>query len=163
MKILVPVDSSASALAPIAHLARTREASEVLLLNVQPFFPRYLARFTGRAAREALRAERSAAAMAGAVEALSAAGLPFRTLAETGHPAACIAAAAERERVDAILIGSGRHPAWLRWLNPSIAQGVMARTDIPVTVFARGRPGAIERFLLPAGIAGVATLLIAAD
>jgi hypothetical protein len=39
----------------------------------------------------------------------------------------------------------------------------MARTDIPVTVFARGRPGAIERFLLPAGIAGVATLLIAAD
>ena len=45
---------------------------------------------------------------------------------------------AEREQVDEIMMGVGRHPAWLRWVNPSIAQGVMARTDIAVTVFARG-------------------------
>jgi nucleotide-binding universal stress UspA family protein len=163
MKILVPVDSSDRALAPIAHLARTRTASQVLLVNVQPLFPLHLARFSSRAARDALRAERSALAMAGAIEALADAGVPFRALAQTGLPAARIAAVAERERVDEIMIGAGRHPAWLRWLNPSIAQGVMARTDIPVTVFARGRPGAFERFVLPAGIAGVATLLLAAD
>ena len=42
-----------------------------------------------------------------------------------------------------------------RWLNPSTAQGVMARTDIPVSVFARGRPGMLERFAVPAGLAAL--------
>jgi len=39
----------------------------------------------------------------------------------------------------------------------------MALTDIPVTVLARGRPGVFERFALPAGVAGVAALLIAGE
>jgi nucleotide-binding universal stress UspA family protein len=90
-------------------------------------------------------------------------GVPFRALTELGSPAERIAALAEREGVDEIMMGVGRHPAWLRWLNPSIAQGVMARTDIPVTVFARGRPGRLERFALPAGVAGLAALLLTAE
>jgi hypothetical protein len=45
---------------------------------------------------------------------------------------------AERERVDEVIMGVGRHPEWLRWFNPSISRGVMARTDIPVTVLNRG-------------------------
>ena len=163
MKVLIPVDSSRQALAPIAHLAHSRVPAEVLVLNVQPRLHRHISRFTSRAAREALRAERSAAAMAAAIEALAAAGIPFRALTEVGAPAERIAAAAEREGVDEVMIGVGRHPAWLRWLNPSIAQGVMARTDIPVTVLSRGRPGAVERYALPAGVAGVAALLLAAD
>ena len=57
-------------------------------------------------------------------------------------------------------MGTGRHPQWLRWLNPSIAQGVMQRTDIPVTVLARGRTGALERYALPVGLAGIAALLL---
>jgi nucleotide-binding universal stress UspA family protein len=160
MKILVPVDASRAALAPLHNL---RSAREVILLNVQPAFHRHLARHTSRAARDSLRAERSAAAMAAAVEALSASGVPFRALSEVGRPAERIAAVAEREQVDEIMIGAGRHPAWLRWLNPSIAQGVMARTDIPVTVFSRGRPGAFERYALPAGMAGLAALLFSAE
>jgi nucleotide-binding universal stress UspA family protein len=98
-----------------------------------------------------------------AIEALSETGVPFRALTEVGAPAERIAALAEREGVDEIMMGVGRHPAWLRWLNPSIAQGVMARTDIPVTVFARGRPGRLERFALPAGVAGLAALLLTAE
>jgi len=58
------------------------------------------------------------------------------------------------------VMGTGRHPQWLRWLNPSIAQAVMERTDIPVTVLARGRAGALERYALPAGLAGLAALLL---
>lgn len=163
VKILVPVDASSAALAPIVRLADSRTKSEVIVLNVQPKFSRHIARFTSRAARDALRAERSRAAMARAVEALSLAGVPFRALAEAGAPAERIAAVAEREQVDEIMMGVGRHPAWLRWLNPSIAQGVMARTDIPLTLFARGRAGALERFALPAGVAGIAALLIASE
>ena len=166
MKLLIPVDSSEAALAPIPFvesLHRSGVDVEVLVMNAQPRFHRHIARFTSRAALDALRVERSALAMAPAIEALSRSGVPFRAVAETGRPAERIAAVAEREGVDEVLIGTGRHPPWLRWLNPSIAQGVMARTDIPVTVFARGQAGLLERYALPAGIAGAATLLLAAE
>jgi nucleotide-binding universal stress UspA family protein len=101
--------------------------------------------------------------MAEAIERLARAGVAFRALTAVGSPAACIAAVAEAEQVDEILMGVGRHPQWLRWLNPSIAQGVVARTDIPVAVMARGKESALERYLVPAGVAGLAALLITAD
>jgi len=40
---------------------------------------------------------------------------------------------------------------------------VIARTDIPVAVMAHGKESAFERYVVPAGIAGLAALLIAAD
>jgi len=166
MKILVPVDASEAALAPIGYLealARAGVPLEVLVVNVQPRFHRHVSQFTSRGARDELRAERSRAAMARAIEALSARNIPFRAFAETGQPAERIAAIAEREQVDEVMMGVGRHPAWLRWVNPSIAQAVMERTDIPVTVLARGQAGAFERYALPAGVAGLAALFIAAE
>jgi len=166
MKVLLPVDASSAALAPIPHLealARAGIALEVLVMNVQPRFHRHLADYTSRAARHAFREERSRAAMARAIEALSRTPLPFRAFAETGRPAERIAALAEREQVEEVMMGVGRHPQWLRWINPSIAQAVMELTDIPVTVFARGRTSAFQRYAVPAGIAGVAALLMAAD
>ena len=166
MKILIPVDASQAALAPIdqvAALAQRGLKLEALVLNVQPRFPEHIARFTRRADRDALRAERSRDAMAEAVARLSQAGVPFRAMTELGIPAERIAGVAERENVDEVMIGVGRHPAWLRWVNPSIAQGVMELTDIPVTVLARGRAGTFERYALPAGLAGIAALLVAAD
>ncbi len=166
MKYLIPVDASKAALLPVDHLeAAMRRGAEVeaVVLNVQPRFHRHVARFTRRTDRDALRAERSRAAMAGAIERLSRAGIPFVATTEVGSPAERIAAVAKAEHVDEILMGVGRHPEWLRWLNPSIAQGVVARTDIPVAVMARGKESAFERYLLPAGVAGLAALLIAAD
>jgi len=163
MKVLVPVDGSQAALAALLHvgsLAHAGIAVETLLLNVQPRFHRHVGQFTSRAARDALRAERSAAAMAPAIEALSRTRLPFRVVSELGNVAERIAAVAMQEKVDEVVMGTGRHPQWLRWLNPSIAQAVMERTDIPVTVLARGRAGALERYALPAGLAGLAALLL---
>jgi nucleotide-binding universal stress UspA family protein len=101
--------------------------------------------------------------MARAIEALALKNIPFRAFAEIGKPAERIAAIAERERVDEVMMGVGRHPAWLRWVNPSIAQAVMEQTDIPVTVLARGQAGAFERYALPAGVAGLAALLLAGE
>lgn len=140
MKVLVPVDGSTAALAPIAHLewlARAGVKLDVRLLNVQPRFHMHIAQFTRRSARRAFRAERSAAAFSGALEALRAARIPFASICELGHPAERIAAVAKRERVDEIMIGVGRHPAWLRLLGaPSIARRVMALSDIPVSLFS---------------------------
>lgn len=39
----------------------------------------------------------------------------------------------------------------------------MQHTDIPVTAFARGEAGMMERFAVPAGVAGLAALLLAAE
>jgi nucleotide-binding universal stress UspA family protein len=165
MKILMPVDASTAALAPLAFIRNLMRSTpvEVLVLNVQPRFHRHVSQWTSKGAREELRAERSREAMAKAIEELSLAGIPFRAVSETGVPAERIAAVAEREAIDEIMMGVGRHPAWLRWVNPSIAQGVMERTDIPVTVFARGQAGAFERYAVPAGVAGLAALLLAAE
>ena len=166
MKVLIPIDGSDASLAPlhfVEQLRRERDDIEVVLLNVQPHFRRHVSRFSTRALRDGMRAERSAAAMARAVGVLSGGSVPFRTLTEVGLPAERIAAVAQRERVDEIMLGVGRHPAWLRALNPSIAEGAMARTDIPVTVFARGQASALERYAVPAGAVGLAALLIAAE
>jgi len=166
VKILIPVDASQAALAPVDHLAvlaRRGVKVEALVLNVQRRFHQHIARFTSKADRQALRAERSRAAMAEAIERLSQAAVPFRAMTALGAPAERIAALAESENVDEVMIGVGRHPAWLRWVNPSIAQGVMELTDIPVTVLARGQAGAFERYALPAGLAGIAALLYAAE
>ncbi len=166
MKYLIPVDGSRDALASVEHLARLRrrgEGVEAVVLNVQPPFPRDIARFSRRAERDALRAERSRAAMARAIDSLSRAGVAFRVVAEVGAIAERIAAVADAERVDQIVMGVGRRPRWLVALVPSIADAVAARTDVPVAVVARGRPNALERYLLPAGVAGLAALLIATE
>jgi nucleotide-binding universal stress UspA family protein len=166
MKYLIPVDASEAALVPIGHLesAKRRGAEvEALVLNVQPRMHRHIAQFTRRADRDALRAERSRLAMAGAIERLARAGIPFRALSEVGSPAERIASLAEAEDVDEILMGVGRHPRWLRWLNPSIAQDVIARTDIPVAVMAHGEESRFERYVIPIWIAGLAALLIATE
>ena len=116
MKILVPVDASEAALAPVTYLeslARAGVELEVLVLNVQPRFHRHVAQFTNQAARDSMRQERSREAMARAIEALSMRKIPFRAFAEVGNPAERIAAVAEREKVDEVMMGVGRHPAWL--------------------------------------------------
>jgi len=161
MKFLVPVNASTPELAPIEHIesvVRRGAEVEVLLLNVQPTFNQRVSRFTSRADRDAFRAERSRAAMAGVIERFARSRIPFRAAMVIGAPAECIAEVAEAEHVDEIVIGELRRPHWLRWLMPSPAEDIAARTDIPVTVVARGKKeGALERYLVP-GVAGLAAL-----
>lgn len=166
MKVLIPLDGSSAAFAAIPHVKSLAQAGipvHAVLLHVQLRFHRHVAQFSSRAARDALRAERSAQALARAMNELSRARIHFIAMTERGAPAERIAVVAEREHVAEIVMGAGRHPRWLRWANPSIAQEVMQRTDIPVTVLARGRVSRLERYALPAGIAGLAALLLTAD
>jgi nucleotide-binding universal stress UspA family protein len=169
MKYLIPVDSSKAAFAPIEHLvaAKRRGAQvEALLLNVQHPFSRRVSELSGEADREALHAERSRSAMASAIELLSRAGIPFRAMTDVGSPAERIAALAESQRVDEILMGVRRHPRWLQWLLPSMPRAVLAFTDVPVLVLGSGTVSAAQSYLFwasVAGAAGLAALLIAAD
>ena len=166
MKVLVPLDGSSAAFAAIPHLkslARAGIPVQAVLLHVQLRCHRHISQFTSKAARDALRAERSREALGPAVNELTKSSISFVAMTDCGAPAERIAAAAERERVDEIVMGAGRHPRWLRWANPSIDQEVIQRTDIPVTVLARGQMSRLERYALPAGLAGLAALLLTAD
>jgi nucleotide-binding universal stress UspA family protein len=166
VKVLVPLDGSSAAFSALAHLRGLSQAGipvEALLLHVQLRFHRHIAQFSSRAARDALRAERSRQALAPAMQALSRAGIPFLAMTARGPVAERIAAVAARSRVDEIVMGVGRHPRWLRSLNPSIAQEVMQRTDIPVTVLASGKVSRLQRYAVPAGVVGLAALLLTAD
>jgi nucleotide-binding universal stress UspA family protein len=144
MKVLLPIDASRASLEAVRHVCSIRRRGaeiEAVVLNVQPHFSRYIARFSSSAARKSLHAARSRAAVAEAIDELARAHVAFRLVVEVGPPAARIAEVAAREDVDEIVMGVGRHPEWLRWLNPSISRGVMARTDIPVMVLNRWRSG----------------------
>jgi nucleotide-binding universal stress UspA family protein len=169
MKYLVPVNSSKAALAPIEHLiaARRRGAQiEALLLNVQHPFSRRVSELSGKVDRDALHAERSRSVMASAIELLSRAGIPFRAMTDVGSPAERIAALAESQRVDEILMGVARRPRWLAWLLPSTPRAVVARTDVPVLMLGRGGVSAAQNYILWAGLAGaagLAVLLLTAD
>jgi nucleotide-binding universal stress UspA family protein len=168
MKYLIPIDGSQAALAPISYLttaARRGIGVEAILLNVQPLFNFRVAQFSQRADRDALREDWSRGDMAAAVAMSTRAGILYRAVTALGPVAAHIAATAERENVDEILIGVGRSPAWLRWLKPSLASAVGARTNVPVAVIASGNNRLSRSWLVAAGIAGmagIAALVLAA-
>lgn len=135
MRYLILVDAAHDWMAPIERLeraARSGAAIEAVLLNVQPRFSRHIAQFTRKADRDALRAERSRAAIAQAAGRLSQAGVPYQLIAGLGDPAECLAAVAASERVDDVLVGAKRRSA-------------------------------LERYAIPAGLAGLAALILAAE
>jgi hypothetical protein len=135
MRYLILIDASRAWITPVERLvraARRGEAVEAVLLNVQPRFNRHISQFTRKADRDALRAERARAAMAGAVERLSQAQIPLKLVVQVGDAERQVAAVAAAEEIDGILVGA-EHQSTL------------------------------ERYAIPAGVAGLAALLVAAD
>jgi nucleotide-binding universal stress UspA family protein len=166
MKVLIPVDGSQAALAAVDHVCTLKDQGadiEAVVLHVAPRFNRHTGRFVGRNARAAFYMDECKAAAAGAVNRLAAAHVPFQLMMTMGPVAERIARVADRQRVDQIVMGTGRQPEWLRRLVGSVSDGVMARTDIPVTVLQRGRVGVLERYGIPAGAFGLATWWIIAE
>jgi hypothetical protein len=137
VKFLIPVVSPDADAVYIDHIAATKRGGadlEIVLLSVQPRFNRRVAELSRRADRDAFRAERGRGAMAGLMERLSAAGVRFRALTVMGYPPDQIAAVAEEESVQEILVAVRRAPAIFRTLTSLLAREVRWRTPIPVTV-----------------------------
>ena len=165
MNILVPVSGSKASLAAVHHASQAvvRAGGEVILVNVQPLLRSHAARFTSRSARDALRAERSARALAAACALLDGAGIQYRKVAATGDIAATIAAIADSLPVDHIVLGATRRPGWWQALFSPVPR-ILELAQVPVEVIGDGRATMFERFGLPAGVGlGVTALLIAAD
>jgi nucleotide-binding universal stress UspA family protein len=165
MHLLIPVSGSKSSVAAVRHAAGALRGGqgEVTLLNVQPLMPSYIARFTSRASRDALRAERSNQAMREACALLDAAGVRYRAIAERGAVAPTVDAVARQLRVDQILLGATRRAAWWQALFSPVPR-ILDLADVPVSVIGDGRSGVFERYGVPACVGlGVTALMISAE
>lgn len=69
-----------------------------------------------------------------AVERADAAGVSIRTASEIGRPSNTIVRFAEEENVDHIVMGSHGRTGMSRILLGSVAETVMRRSSVPVTV-----------------------------
>jgi nucleotide-binding universal stress UspA family protein len=165
MKLLVPVSGSKASLAAVRHAAAAMRngGGEIILVNVQPRLPGYAARFTSRAARDAMRAERSAIALAGARALLDAAGVRYGVVAASGRIAATVAEAARRSGADQIILGTTRRAGWWQALFSPVPR-IIDRAEVPVAVIGDGRSGAFERYGVPACVGlGLTALVLASE
>ncbi|HTH44372.1 MAG TPA: universal stress protein [Oxalicibacterium sp.] len=166
LNILIPVDGSRSALRAVEHAIQSRvehnDVMQINLANIQPRLPRYVTRFASAESVRMLQRERSEQAMAGAVDLLSQAGVPYQVHLEVGQAAEQIVACAERTQSHKIMMGTTRKNALSRFLLGSIVNKVMALTDLPVEVVARGTASKFERFGAPVGL-GLTFLWLAVE
>ena len=164
MKLLVPVSGSKASLAAVRHAAALlREGrGEAILVNVQPRLPAHAARFTSRASREALREERSAAAVAGARSVLDSAGVRYRVVTAAGPIGSAVGEIATDLHVDQVVVGTTRRARWWQLFSP--IPRIIDSVNVPVSVIGNGRSGAFERIGVPACVGlGLTALVIATE
>jgi len=166
LNIMIPVDGSRSALHAVEHVMQQRalhaEPLRVTLANVQPRLPRHITRFATATAVRQLQAERAEAAMKDAMALLSKAGIDYEVSVRKGDVAEQLAQSALQMQVDKIVMGTTRKNALTRFFQGSIVNKVMALTETPVEVVARGEAGRLERFGIPVGI-GLTFLWLAVE
>jgi nucleotide-binding universal stress UspA family protein len=143
MKILLALDGSACARAATDFIAsRTTligRDPEIAIFNVQPPLPARAARALGRGVVRAYHATEADHVLRPAIAALKKAGLAPSAGYVVGVPSAAIAARADKERFDLIVMGSHGHGALAGLLMGSCASGVLARTRKPLLML-RARP-----------------------
>ena len=109
-KVLVPMDGSPGAVETLRSVVREGPAqvARIEVVNVQPLFDRYAARWIPRSARESWRAERAKVALAPALAVLAGTTIPWRVHTLAGRADATILAAARELRADEIAGGVPR-------------------------------------------------------
>jgi nucleotide-binding universal stress UspA family protein len=76
--------------------------------------------------------DEAAVAAQAAAATVRQAGLDAEAIGEIGNPAFTIPAVAEEHDVDVIVVGTHDRSWWSRLFEPSVAEGVMHQTTIPV-------------------------------
>jgi len=138
IKILVPVDGSACALAAVRHAAflyRESSVAEVVLLNVQP--PLEHTRASAFHSLAELREQESRegeSALEQAINILDDSGVRYTPMIGVGTPARAISGAAESMSCDGIVIGVSLWSQIKACFGGGLAASVMRKTSVPVTV-----------------------------
>jgi nucleotide-binding universal stress UspA family protein len=138
MKILVPVDGSEYGRAAVEFVASRSTLigtePQVDVINVQFAVPARAARLVGKAALTEYYTDESDKALKPALRRLAKAGLTASAHYLVGHPGEEISAAAMRDKVDLIVMGSHGRSALKGLLFGSVTNNVLARTRVPMLV-----------------------------
>jgi len=148
MKILLPVDGSEFSRAAVEFVAsRTTLIGtnpSVALLNVQLPVPARAARVVGKAVISEYYTEEADRSLKPALKRLAKAGLSASSQYLVGHPGEEISAAAVRDKIDLIVMGSHGRSALKGLLLGSVTNNVLARTRLPLLVVRDRRPPAAD-------------------
>ncbi len=161
--ILVPVDSSAFSLLALRHLIQRIRGGEPLqlhLLNVQPRFSFFVARFLRHGEIAAFRGERAAAALERAQSVLGEAGIACTREVRFGDAAREIVRCARSGGFDEIVMASWGIGSFAEALCGSITARVLRSSPIPVEVIPAPDHRGIRAYADGAGL-GAAILVLA--
>jgi nucleotide-binding universal stress UspA family protein len=136
MKLLVPIDGSEQSARAVGYAAENLDPEVVVLLHViDPVEAGYSAAATMPGYSEEWyenRKEEAQSLFADAEERLD--GQRVETVTEVGRPARTIVAYVEENDVDHVVMGSHGRSGVTRILLGSVAESVVRRSPIPVTI-----------------------------
>jgi nucleotide-binding universal stress UspA family protein len=165
LKLLVPVDGSRNCQFAVKHVIRqfmNNTAMEIHLLNVQPLFPRDIARFVGRKSLHDHHRAEAEKALNPVRQMLDNFGIPYATHIEVGDKAKIITDTARRLRCDQIVMSTARKNSLTRLVENSVTNKVLEMTSVPVEVIAGDAVSKFERYGIPAALAALLAALLAA-
>ena len=167
LKVLIPVDGSRNCQFAVKHVIKhfmNNTAMEIHLLNVQPPFSRYIARFVSRKVLHDHHRDEAEKALRPIRQMLDGFSIPYSVHTELGDRAQCIIGTARRLRCDQIVMATARKNSLTRMLEDSTTNKVLELTTVPVEVISGDAVSNWERYGIPAGIgAALALLFLAAD
>src|SRR3990170_1810560 len=167
LKVLVPIDGSRNCQFAVKHVIKefmNNTAMEIHLLNVQPPFSSYIARFVSRKNLHDYHRDESEKALGPIKQMLDGFSIPYSAHAAVGDRAKTITETARRLRCDHIVMSTARKNSLTRLVENSVTNKVLEMTSVPVEVIAGDTVSKLERYGIPAALAAVlAALLAAAD
>ena len=166
MKILIPVDGSASSLYAARHVSAELlrdPAIEIHLLSVQGRFSRHIAQFLNRKDLERFYREEAENKLRSVRDFFDRQDIPYIAHVEVGHKAEIIADMAKRLGCHHIVMGTARKNSLTRMVEASVTNRVLELTTVPVEVIAGDAVSPFERYGIPAAIGAGLMLLLAID
>lgn len=136
-KVLVPIDGSqnaARALTYALHLAKCEVVSEVHLVNVQPPVDSAVTTFVGKKAVSGYHHDEGMKALAAARALVEQANVPHQIHIGVGQPPDIITAFCAELGCDVIIMGTRGRTGAAAAILGSVAQGVISRSKVPVTL-----------------------------
>jgi nucleotide-binding universal stress UspA family protein len=164
-RLLIPVDGSPNSELAVRHAVRqfmSNTAMEIHLLNVQPPFSQYVARFASRNSLHDFYRSEAETALRPMRKMLDSLRIPYSVHAEVGDKAQVIVGTARRLRCGQIVMSTARKNSLTRLIENSLTNRVIELTPVPVEVIAGNAVSPWERYGIPAALSSLLAVLLVA-
>jgi len=164
-KILVPVDGSHNSNLVIPHVIHEYQNNpclEIHLLNVQPRFSAYIARFIKHHELDDYRRAQAQKSLYPVSKALDGFKVPYTLHVAVGNKGELIARMAQELGCDHIVMSTARKNSLTRMLEDSVTNKVLELSTVPVEMIAGDAVSGVERYGIPAALASALGLVFLA-